>query len=163
SPFFGANVAVGGKCLAVTASQADQGQNALYVLDVDSGKPLWSTTLPGAVFQSVVAARANRLAVSSSYGCPSSPSGRPCVTIFDLCGGRRLLEIPAPEGAAVFGISLSLDRTLFVGAPVEGAGAVYEYDPRSGQLLQTYHRSDPPPSEFSFFGRHVLGMDRWVA
>jgi hypothetical protein len=83
-----------------------------------------------------------------------------------------LIEVPAPaiisgtEGGdyplGLFGVSLSLDRVLVVGAPSED-GMAYAVHPRAGRLLRTYRPDVEFPSDRFYFGTTVLTFGSWIA
>lgn len=87
------------------------------------------------------------------------------VYIFDGDSGEVLQTLynPTPNDFDRFGMTVATDGTnIFVSSPNDAvvapyAGAVYMFDPQTGNLLRTFQK--PTPSEGDYFGHHIAVKD----
>ncbi len=153
----GASLAVSDDSLVMGAS-GYSGQalasGRVYVYDLQGRRLNYSVDNPTPgqeyVFGSSVAASGNYLYVGSP-GNSSEANRAGAVFVYDLATGDaiRTMYSPSPAATADFGGTiLATSNELWIAAPgsfpdSSVAGAVYEYDSSSGQLLRTYRSPNP--------------------
>ncbi|RYD24144.1 MAG: hypothetical protein EOP88_01460 [Verrucomicrobiaceae bacterium] len=156
-PCFGSAVALDAKWLAVGApflKDADRGKKKDYVFVYDrkSGKERFRFTGKSfhQSFGSVLRFDKGRLVVGApGWGQAGS------VSLFDLekNGKQKTFTRPGePSKTASFGWSVALrGNSLWVGAPHDGQGRVFQFDARTGKLVRTLSA----PAGYQAFG-HAL-------
>lgn len=153
----GASLAVSGDTLVMGAS-GYSGQalasGRVYVYDLQGRRLDYSVDNPtpgqGYVFGSSVAASGDHLYVGSP-GNSTRADRAGAVFVYDLATGDpiRTVYSPSPSATADFGGTIvATSDDVWIGAPglfpgSSVAGAVYEYDIRTGELVQTYRSPNP--------------------
>lgn len=154
---FGSAVDASGSLVVVGAPLADVGGvtsgGAVYIFDESTGQQLRKLTAPvpqlGARFGDAVAIGAGRVVVGARFTDGAfTDSG--VAYVFDANTGDLLYELtsPSPSETGYFGISVSVNVAVVVGAEGETtgggnrAGAVYVFDRESGQQIYKLTPSD---------------------
>ena len=161
--YFGYNVAAEGEYALINAplryGQQPEGTAGTYLVNVKTGDTLHRFEHGGGLLSTSQAALSGKHVVVGDALGRDRASGS--VYIFDRDSGalRHTLKSPTPKSSPLdqdlFGDSVSAqgDRVL-VGAPMDGRGAAYLYDARTGALVQTF--SPPRDNDiYSNWGQSV--------
>ncbi len=140
-----------------------------YVMDAHTGASL--LTIPNPFPQQDAFFGASMVSIGNNLiaiGAPSADTFAPdggAVYVFNATTGALVssLHMPVPQNEAVFGSTLAVtsDGILLVGAQLadtspNGAGAVYAFNPQTGQLLDTL--LDPNAIDSGRFGASVATL-----
>ena len=114
-----------------------------------------------------IATQDDKIIVGSSHANP--PEGEvQAVYIFDSDSGEiiQTLYNPTPSELDSFGHAVAVDSShIFISSPTDDAvapysGAVYMFDPLTGNLIRTFQK--PTPSEGDNFGDHIAVKDGFL-
>jgi FG-GAP repeat len=165
--FFGSSVALLGNSVLIGAPQIDtQGADtgAAFLFDATSGNLLQTFLNPSPVSSDFFGAAVTLFGDRALIGAPQEDSGgvdTGAAFLFDTTTGSLLQSFfdPTPEPLDRFGLSVALSEEIaLIGelgddSGLPGSGAVYLFDAKTGELLQTF--LDPEAENDGRFGISV--------